>query len=51
MDYVITAVVSLLVGVVGGVVFSGKIHAGLASLELTVENRLKAVEAAIKAKL
>ena len=51
MAYFLTAVISLIVGIVGGVVFSGKIHAALLSLELTVEARLKAIEAAIKAKL
>jgi hypothetical protein len=51
MNYVVVAVISLIVGAVVGVTFSGKIHAAILSLELTVETRLRAIEAAVKAKL
>jgi ABC-type lipoprotein release transport system permease subunit len=41
----------LLVGVVVGVVFSGRIGTAVKSLETTIETKLTAIEAAIKAKI
>jgi len=47
MDYVYTAVLSAIVGFVGGHYFSKQLAAAVAKLEATIETRLKGIESAV----
>lgn len=50
MDYVYTTVLSAIVGFVGGHYFSKQLASAVASLETTIEARLKGIETAVAKK-
>jgi hypothetical protein len=51
MNVFVGIVGGLAAGFVAGVVFSGRVQTAIKSLEQTIEGKLTAIEAAIKAKI